>query len=119
MNYSFTLGTVPTLLISVAFYVYFAYSLMTIANKLGADNSWWAWIPILNVILMLQISEKPVWWIILALIPCVNLVWIALGIIVWMRIAELRGFPNWWGILIIIPFVNLIVPGYLAFAEPS
>jgi hypothetical protein len=68
---------------------------------------------------MLQLSDKPMWWIILAFIPCVNLVWIVFAVLVWMVIAERRGFPNWWGILIIIPLVNLIVPGYLAFAEPS
>lgn len=116
---SFSIGTGPSIIIYLAVYAYFAFCLMTIANKLGADNSWWAWIPILNVVLMLQLTDKPIWWLILAIIPIVNLVWIVLGIIVWMRIAELRGFPTWWGILIIVPVVNLVVPGYLAFAEPS
>ena len=111
---AFYSGTL-VLLIDLAVYVFFAVCLMTIANKLGAENSWWAWIPILNFILMLNIVEKPVWWIILLLIPIVNII---IAIIVWMAIAEARGFPSWWGILLIVPFVNLIVPGYLAFAEP-
>ena len=34
MNFSFALGTVPTLLIFVAIYAYMGFSLMTIANQL-------------------------------------------------------------------------------------
>lgn len=105
------------LIFLVIFYVYFAYCLMVIANKTGTENAWMAWIPIANVILMLQIAEKPLWWVILAIIPCVNLAFIILSIFIWMAIAEKRGKPNWWGILIIVPFANLIVPGYLAFSD--
>jgi len=106
----------PVIIFELAIYAYFAFSLMTIANKLGVENSWWAWVPILNLILMLNMVNKPVWWIILFLIPLVNII---IAIIVWMAIAEARGFPSWWGILLIVPFVNLVVPGYLAFAEPQ
>ncbi len=58
---------------------------------------------------MLNIAKKPVWWIILLLIPLVNIVFAAL---VWMRIAEIRQKPRWCGVLAIVPVVNLIVPGY-------
>lgn len=97
-----------------AIYVYFALALQTIAKKTNTENAWLAWIPILNIILMLNIGKKPLWWIILFLIPLVN---IAMAIIVWMAIAEARGKPNWWGILMIVPVANLIVPGYLAWAD--
>ena len=96
-------------------YVYMAVCLMIIANKTGhTENSWFAWIPILNIILMLQVADKPIWWIILLLIPLVNIV---MGIIIWMAIAEARGKESWWGILMIIPVVGLIVPGVLAFSD--
>ena len=95
-------------------YVYFAICLMMIANKTSTSNAWFAWIPILNVFLMLMIAKKPLWWFILLLIPFVNIV---IGIIVWMAIAEARGKPSWLGILMIIPFVNLVIPGILAFTE--
>jgi hypothetical protein len=73
-----------------------------------------AWIPIVSIILMLNIAQKPLWWIILMLIPLVNIV---IAIVVWMAIAEARGKPSWWGILLIVPVVGIIVPGYLAFSE--
>jgi len=95
-------------------YVYHALALQTIATKTNTENGWFAWIPIINVILMLNIAKKPVWWIILCLIPLVNIV---IFIIVWMGIAEARNKPNWWGILLIVPVANLIVPGYLAWSD--
>ena len=102
------------LLICAVFYVYFALALQTIAQKTNTENAWFAWIPILNIILMLNIAKKPIWWIILFFIPLVGLV---MGILVWMGVAEARNKPNWWGILMIVPVANLIVPGYLAWSD--
>ena len=117
-------GTLPALfaggmllfvfVIAVAAYVYFALALSTIATKTNTENAWLAWIPIANAVLMLNIAKKPIWWIVLFLIPLVSIV---IAIIVWMGIAEARGKPNWWGILLIVPVVGLIVPGYLAWAD--
>jgi hypothetical protein len=98
----------------LVFYVYHAWALQTIATKTNTENPWFAWIPILNIILMLNIAKKPIWWILLFLIPLANIV---IAIIVWMGIAEARNKPNWWGFLMIVPPVNLIVPGYLAWSD--
>lgn len=97
-----------------AFYVYHALALQTIARKTNRDDGWLAWIPIANLFLMVMIAKKPVWWVLLFLIPLVNVVVI---VMVWMAIAKARGKPNWWGILYIIPPVSIIVPGYLAWAD--
>lgn len=102
------------LVFSAVMYVYVSLALMTIANKTGTPNGWLAWIPIANIVLMLMIAKKPIWWILLFLIPLVNIV---MAIIVWMGVAEARNKPSWWGILMIVPGVNLIVPGYLAWAD--
>jgi hypothetical protein len=98
----------------LAFYVYLALALQTIANKTGTPNAWLAWIPIANLILMLNVAKKPLWWFLLCLIPLVNVV---MAIIIWMGVAEAVGKPNWWGILMIVPLANLVVPGYLAWAD--
>ena len=87
---------------------------MTIARKTNTPNEIFAWVPILNIILMLNIAKKPVWWIVLFLIPVVGLV---VGIITWMAIAEARNKPSWWGIMLIVPVMNLITPGYLAWSD--
>lgn len=101
-------------LFMVALYVYSALAIQTIAQKTNTENPWLAWIPIINVILLLNIAKKPIWWIVLLLIPLVNIV---MGVIVWMAVAEARNKPNWWGILVIVPVVGLIVPGYLAWVD--
>src|SRR5262249_2236400 len=95
-------------------YVYFSLALQTIAKKTGAQNAWLAWIPIVNLFLMLDIAKKPMWWFVLFLIPLVNLV---MGVLVWMGVATARRKPEWWGILSIVPIVNIVVPGYLAWSD--
>jgi ABC-type Na+ efflux pump permease subunit len=101
-------------ILMVVFYVYMALALQTIAKKTNTENAWFAWIPILNVFLMLMIAKKPLWWFILLLIPFVNIV---ISIIVWMAMAEARGKPSWIGILMLIPVLNIIIPGYLAWSQ--
>jgi len=102
------------LLFVAAVYVYVALALQTIANKTKTENSWLAWIPIANIVLMLNVAKKPIWWIVLCLIPFVNIV---IMVLVWMAIAEARNKPSFWGILMIVPVVSLIVPGYLAWSD--
>jgi hypothetical protein len=95
-------------------YTYMAFALQTIANKTGTENAWFAWIPILNVVLMINIASKPVWWLLLLMVPLVNIV---VGVIIWMAVAEARRKPNWWGILVIVPVLGIIVLGYLAWSD--
>jgi hypothetical protein len=100
--------------IFAAVYIYIALALQTIAKKTNTENAWWAWIPIIQAVLMLNVAKKPVWWIILFFVPLVNIV---IAIMVWMAIAEARNKPSWWGILLIVPVVGIIVPGYLAWSD--
>jgi hypothetical protein len=102
------------LLIGLAAYVYTSLAVQTIAEKTNTDNSWLAWIPIANLILLLNIAKKPIWWIVLCLIPLVNII---IFIIVWMAVAEARGKPGWVGVLLIVPVIGALMPGYLAWAD--
>lgn len=104
------------LVIFLIIYIYMAICLMKMAHKTNTSNAWMAWIPILNVILMLQIGKKPIWWIILFLIPLVNII---ISILAWMAICKELGKPEWLGVLMIIPVANIIIPGYLAFSNNS
>jgi hypothetical protein len=102
------------LLIGLAVYVYTALAVQTIAQKTNTENPWLAWIPIANLILLLNIAKKPIWWIVLCLIPLVNII---IFIIVWMAVAEARGKPGWVGVLLIVPVLGALMPGYLAWAD--
>ena len=117
MDYSYAQSPeIPAIfwLIMLAAYAYFAFSIQIIANKTSTPNSWMAWVPILNVVLLCNIGDKPVWWVLLMFIPLVNLV---ITVMLWMAVSEARRKPPWVGLLMILPFLNLIVPGYLAFSE--
>ncbi len=101
-------------LFCAAIYIYMAICLIKIAKKTGTAHAWFAWIPILNIILMINAAKKPMWWIIMFFIPFVNIIF---SILIWMGLAEAVKKPGWLGILTIIPIVNLIIIGYLAFSK--
>lgn len=98
----------------LAIYIYFALCIYKIAQKCGVEMAWLAWIPIIQIIPLIQAGKKPVWWILLLLVPLLNIV---IGVIIWMAVAEQRGKPSWVGILMIVPVANLIIPAYLAFSD--
>jgi len=98
-------------LVWIVIYAYFALAFMAIAKKTNTPNAWMAWVPILNLWLMIQVAQKEAWWIILFFVPIANIVAM---IVVMMAVAERVGKPSWWGVLMIVPVANLIVPGYLA-----
>jgi hypothetical protein len=104
-------------------YIYSAITLMIIANKTKTPNSWLAWIPIANIVLMLQVAGLP-WWYVFAIlvgfIPFLgSIALMAGGVYVWWLISEKRGFPGWYGIMMLIPIVNFIFMGILAWSEPK
>ena len=97
-----------------AIYAYFALAISTIARKTNTPNTWYAWIPILNMVLLLNVAKKPSWWVLLFFVPFVNIV---IMVITWMEVAKARGRPDWMGILIIVPIANFILPGILAWTD--
>ena len=103
-----------SLVVCIAFYALFAFSLQVIAKKTNTPMVWFAWIPILNVVLMCKIARKPIWWLVLVFLPLINIIII---VILWMKIAETLSKPGWIGLLMLVPVANLIVPPYLAFTK--
>lgn len=110
------LGSLLMLLFAGGFYVYMSYAQQVIANKIGTSNSWFAWVPVLNVYLTIKMAGKPVWWILLYFVPLVNLIVFAL---IWMKIAAALNKSQWIGILMLLVPINLLVLGYLAFWDNS
>lgn len=98
---------------SLLSYAYFGLALMFIAKKTKTPNGWMAWVPFLNIYLMVKAAGKSGLWIIALLIPFVNIVAIVL---IWAAIAERLGKPAWWGILMLVPVANFVIVGILAFS---
>ena len=99
----------------IVFFIYSAAIILTIAGiwkmfaKAGKPG-WAAIVPIYNIIVLLEIVGKPVWWIILFLIPFVNII---MGIIVTHEASKAfgRGLGTTIG-LIILPFIFYPVLGF-------
>lgn len=71
---------------------------------------WAAIIPIYNVIVLLEIVGKPVWWIVLFLIPCLNIVF---GIWTMNLLSKSFGQSEGFTIgLIILPFIFYPILGF-------
>lgn len=96
-------------------YVLMAISLMKIANRTNTPNAWFAWIPILNLVLMLQIAGRPMWWLIFFLVPIINIAGIVLNFVIWVDIAKRLGKSAVWGILAAL--IPIIFMPYLAFSK--
>jgi len=104
------------LVLAAVIYVVLALSLYKIAMKTKTNvvHAWFAWVPILNVILMLNIAGFSGWYIFLLMIPFVNIVFL---IYIWMKISKACGKPDYLGILMLVPLANIILPLYLAYGD--
>jgi len=98
-------------LIPLAIIVVMVASLWVTFTKAGKPG-WGAIIPIYNVILLLQIAGRPIWWILLFLIPLVNCV---IAIIVAIDIA--KNFGKGTGFGIGLAFLGIIFYPILAFGD--
>lgn len=96
-------------------YLYYAYCMFTIAKRLNVEGAWAAWVPVVNFYWpVVGAAGKPIWWIILLLVPLVNIV---VTVYLWMCISENCGKNKWLGLLNLVPLGPLFLWGYLAFAR--
>ncbi len=102
------------ILFSLALYAFFTYCMYKLFLKAGVNNPWMAFIPILMYIPMLQLVKKPTWWVILMLIPLVNIIF---GIIVLIRFAKAFGHGTGYAILLI--FFGFIMIPIMAFGSDT
>lgn len=106
------------LAISLGSYIFTSLALMKIGQKLGYENSWFAWIPFLNLIMLFQLGDQNPWLLLLFLIPGIGAIVIAIiSIIAYMRICEKRGYDKLLGLLVLIPIGNLILLAILAWKD--
>jgi hypothetical protein len=94
-------GMVP-MLIGLAAIVILIAAMWKVYAKAG-EPGWAAIIPIYNIVVMLKIAGKPVWWIILMLIPFVNFI---IALLVCLDIAKNFGKGGGFGIgLFLLGFI--------------
>ena len=112
------------LMLGLAAYIYTSLTVMLTAQRLKVKNSWLAWIPIANLVLLANMAKMH-WWPVLLLaafwIPVVNFIAIIILVVftfVWMwKICERRHRPGWWVLLMLIPFFVISFKRLLAQVE--
>lgn len=88
--------------------LFFIASMWKVFTKAGRPG-WAVLVPIYNLVVMLQIAGKPVWWVLLLLIPIVNIV-----VAIMMYIAIAQAFGKGVGFGLGLAFLGLIFIPILA-----
>ncbi len=97
------------LLVELVIVVLTIAGLWKVFAKAGKPG-WAAIIPIYNLIVVLEIAGKPIWWILLFLIPCVNLI---MAILTYMSLAKNFGKSEAYGLgLAFLPFIFFPMLGF-------
>lgn len=102
----------------LALYVFTSWAYMAIANRLKEENAWFAWVPVLNLVLIAKLGDVNPLHLLLLIIPGVNIIYaIYFSIVTSMRMTEKLGLDKYLGLLIFIPVVQLFFLGYLAWGK--
>ncbi|MBW9095318.1 FHA domain-containing protein [Microbacterium jejuense] len=85
-------GSLISLLLSAAVYVWIALALSAVFRKSGVE-SWKAWVPILNSVVLLQLAGFSGWWLLIAFVPVLGaLVLVVVFVFVVYRLSVAFGF---------------------------
>jgi hypothetical protein len=84
------------ILLYLAIFALVIVGMYKIFEKAGKPG-WAAIVPIYNLIVLLEIVGKPLWWILLCIIPCVNIVAL---VIINIELAKRFGKDTVYGILL-------------------
>ena len=111
MSQAFTFFSGIWLIVWLAVTIFFIVCIWKIFEKANYPG-WAAIIPIYNTIVMLQIAQKPVWWIFLMLIPFVNVI-----IFILMYVDFAKNFGASTGFAVGLIFLPVIFFPILAFGD--
>jgi hypothetical protein len=103
------LGTYLVFVLAIA--VVMLISMWKIYSKAGQPG-WAVLVPIYNLVVLLNIVRKPVWWILLMCIPFVNFI---IAILIYLELAKVFNKDTAFGLGIV--FLPLIFIPMLAFGK--
>jgi Family of unknown function (DUF5684) len=103
-----------TIAVLLVLYLFLCYMLKRICEKCGTEPGILIWIPLFNIIRLLQAGGLSGWLFFLFFIPIVNAL---TGLFMWAKVCQARGKSAWLILMIFVPIVNLLFIPYLAFSE--
>ena len=98
-------------IIYLALVVFLIASMWTIFTKAG-EPGWASIVPIYNIVVLLKIVGKPTWWIILFLIPGVNLIFA-----IWTANMLSKSFGKTEGFTVGLILLGIVFYPMLAFGD--
>jgi len=102
------------LVIMVAVYIFYCYCAKLICEKVGKEPGVLIWIPIVQILPLLEAAGMEKWMIILFFVPFVN---ILAALYMAYKLVLARGKPPVLVVMAVIPIVSLAFFPYLAFSE--
>ena len=123
-----TTGVIISLaILFIVLYLFHALAWQTIAKKQKYKYPWFAWIPFVNIVQILQLGKFHWAWVFLLLIPIAG--WIAIAILLTIamwRIFEKEKQPAWFSLSYVLSVVHgvfailyLIAIGIVAWQKPK
>ena len=104
------------LLLALGVYLFYCFCCKRICQKASREPGALIWIPILQLVPLLDAAGMATWMILLFLIPLVNVV---LAVMMWAKICMALSKTPWLVLMMFIPPLNLIFLPYLAFSGPA
>lgn len=98
----------------VLYYIFLAWCISTIAKKQGQANTWFAWIPILNIYMLGKIAGYGGGMIFLLFVPLINFI---VAIHAFYKITIRMSRPGWTVLLMFLPVINLFQLYYISAGE--
>ena len=103
------MGGIVILLIYLAVIIVSIAGMWKVFEKAGKPG-WAAIIPFYNIVVLLEIVGKPVWWILLLFIPFVNFI---IAILIAIEVAKSFGKDALYGIgIAFLPFIFYPILGF-------
>lgn len=96
-------------LVSLLVFVIVAAGMWKMFEKAG-EPGWAALVPIYNLVVLVKIAGKEMWWVVLMLVPCVNFV---AAVMICIEVARKFGKDTLYGIgLAFLPFIFFPMLGF-------
>lgn len=103
------IGGIIGLVIGLAIAAVMIASIWKVFEKAG-EPGWAAIVPIYNLVVMVKIADRPIWWVALFFVPIANAI---VPFIIYIDIAKKFGKSALWGIgLVLLPIVFFPMLGF-------
>jgi hypothetical protein len=107
-----TFDTPGALAVFLIVHLALAAAFWKMAERTREEPKWFALVPVLNLVLFLKLAKRPLWWLLLFLVPLVNVVTMVMAA---MSLCERFRLNKWWGLVSIVSPFNLFLYLYLAY----